>query len=324
MIQIFSDVNISVVIPCYKVDRFIESVLEGIPDYIDHVILVDDASPGETPEILDRLEKENERVHVLHHEFNLGVGGATVTGYKKALELDSDIVVKMDGDGQMDPDYLPTLLEPLIFGEADYTKGNRFAFAEVLQKMPKMRLVGNAGLSFLNRLASGYWKTLDPTNGYFAIRSEVLRLLNLDRISKRFFFESSQLIELGIIRAVVKDIPMRTIYGDEKSNVSLFKAAFEFPPKLTFGLFRRVLYTKILFNTSPDFLLGSTGMVLFLFGAIWGIVKYVQFAALNIPATAGTVMIAALPGILGVQLLLTSIQYDLMSVPESPLCRPLV
>ena len=190
--------------------------------------------------------------------------------------------------------------------------------------MPKVRLIGNAGLSFLNRLASGYWKTLDPTNGYFAIRAEVITLLSQKRLAPRYFFESSLLIELGIRRAVVRDVSMRTIYGDEQSHLSARKALFAFPPKLLAGFMRRMFYNKFLFDTSPDFLLGCTGLPLLLFGIVWGVIKYIQYAMLGESATAGTVMIAALPSILGFQMCLTALQMDFLSVPSVPLTRPIV
>jgi len=143
------------------------------------------------------------------------------------------------------------------------------------------------------------------------------------RIDRRYFFESSLLIELGLRRAVVCDVPMRTIYGDEQSHLSARKALFEFPPKLFAGLLRRIFFNKFLFDTSPDFLLGTIGLPLLLFGVTWGVVKYIQFATLGIPATAGTVMIAALPSILGFQMCLTAIQMDFLSVPSTPLTRPI-
>jgi len=325
IISLLADVHVAVVVPCYKVERSIEEVVAGIPEYIKTIILVDDASPGETPLILDRLARDNpERVVAVHLPHNQGVGGATLAGMEKAVELGAEIIVKMDGDGQMDPEYLPDLLEPLLYGEADYSKGNRFSSSEVLKKMPVVRLIGNAGLSFLNRLASGYWKTLDPTNGYFAIKAELIPRLATKRIDRRYFFESSLLIELGILRAVVYDVPMRTIYGDEQSHLSVKKALFEFPPKLIVGFFRRIFYNKFLFNTSPDLLLGSVGLPLLLFGITWGVIKYIQFATLGIAATAGTVMISALPSILGFQMCLTAIQMDFSSVPTAPLTRPII
>jgi glycosyltransferase involved in cell wall biosynthesis len=324
-IKIQPAAQIAVVIPCYKVAQHLESVVGGIPEFIDTIILVDDKSPDNTPELADRLaEQFPNRVVALHHDVNQGVGGATMTGMKHAVVLGADVVVKMDGDGQMDPAYLPDLIEPLLQEKADFTKGSRFTNSEVLQKMPLVRLIGNAGLSFLNRIASGYWNILDPTNGYFAIRAEIVGQLPEHRIHKRYFYESSQLIELGILRAVIQDIPMRTIYGDEVSNLSVKKTLFEFPPKLFAGFCRRIWLTKILLTTSPDIILGILGMLLILFGVTFGSYKWIFGSIIEgQTATAGTVMFAGLPCIMGLQMLLSALLIDIQSVPQTPISRPI-
>jgi glycosyltransferase involved in cell wall biosynthesis len=325
VIKIQPLVKIAVVIPCYKVEKHLESVVNGIPDFIDMIILVDDKSPGKTPELIDRLAIQYpNRIIALHHDVNQGVGGATMTGMKYAVQSGIDIIVKMDGDGQMDSDYLPDLIEPLLHGKADFTKGSRFTSAEVLQKMPLVRLVGNAGLSFLNRIASGYWNILDPTNGYFAIRAEIVEQLPEHRIHKRYFYESSQLIELGILRAVIQDIPMRTIYGDEVSNLSIKKTLFEFPPKLFTGFCRRIWMTKILLTTSPDIILGVLGTLLMLFGVAFGSYKWIFGSIIEGQiATAGAVMFAGLPCIMGLQMILSALLIDIQSVPQTPISRPI-
>ncbi|MDR0610368.1 MAG: glycosyltransferase family 2 protein [Planctomycetaceae bacterium] len=324
-IKIQPTIKIAVVIPCYKVEKHLESVIEGIPDFIDTIILVDDESPDNTPELVDRLaEQFPNHVVALHHDVNQGVGGATMTGMKHAVTLGANIIVKMDGDGQMDPAYLPALIEPLLQEKADFTKGSRFTNAEVLQKMPLVRLIGNAGLSFLNRIASGYWNVLDPTNGYFAIRAEIVGQLPEHRIHKRYFYESSQLIELGILRAVVQDVPMRTIYGDEVSNLSIKKTLLEFPPKLFAGFCRRIWLTKILLTTSPDIILGILGILLMLFGVTFGSYKWIFGSIIEGQiATAGAVMFAALPCIMGLQMLLSALLIDIQSVPTQQISQHL-
>jgi len=318
------DIKIAIVIPCFKVENHIRDVVRGIPSYVTMVVLVNDCSPDDTPALIDQIAREyDQRVVALHHAVNQGVGGATMTGMRYAYDNHADIVVKMDGDGQMDPEYLPDLLLPIIRGQADFTKGNRFASSDVLKKMPVIRLIGNSGLSFLNRLASGYWNILDPTNGYFAMRSELVVKFSENALDKRFFYESSQLIELGICRAVVQDIPMRTIYGEEVSSLSARKALVEFPPKLLFGLCRRIWITKILLATTPEFILGFLGFLLLAFGAIWGSYHWIHSMVAGQTASAGTVMFAALPCMLGLQMLLFALLFDIQSVPATPLCHPL-
>lgn len=317
-------IKVAVVIPCFKVEPYLLKVVQGIPSYVQTIILVDDCSPDGTPALIDQIAQDHDpRVVALHHSVNEGVGGATMTGVRYAYSKQTDIVVKMDGDGQMDPEYFPDLLLPILRGQADFTKGNRFASAEVLKKMPVVRLIGNSGLSFLNRLASGYWNILDPTNGYFAMRPELVLRFSEKGLDNRYFYESSQLIELGICRAVVQDIPMRTIYSDEVSGLSPKKALMEFPLKLLFGLCRRVWITKILLTTTPEFILGFFGFLLLMLGSIWGGYHWTYSIIAGRTASAGTVMLAALPCMFGLQMLLFALLFDIQSVPTTPLCPPL-
>jgi len=161
---------IAVVVPCYKVERHLEGVLTSVPQTVRHIIVVDDACPNSSGKIAEALQSKDERIVTLFHPANRGVGGAVITGYQHALSLSSDIVVKMDGDGQMDPAQVPQLVEPLVAGRADYAKGNRFRNFDELRQMPRLRLVGNSFLSFFLKAASGYWNLMDPSNGYTAIQ----------------------------------------------------------------------------------------------------------------------------------------------------------
>ncbi len=245
--------RIAVVVPCYKVTQHIESVLLTMPDYVTDVVLVDDASPDQTGELLDRLQKRQPgRVHVLHLPVNRGVGGAVLAGFQKALELNADVIVKLDGDGQMDARYMPALIEPLIMGKADYTKGNRMSSALSLAEMPIMRRLGNAVLSFFIKISSGYWNVIDPANGYVAIRREVLELLPFELVHPRYFFESSMLIALRVLRAVVLDVPMDARYRGEKSNLNPVRILIEFPWQLLVGFMRRIWLTKILYSLTIE------------------------------------------------------------------------
>ena len=196
--------KIAVVIPAYKVSKYIAQVVASIPDIVDVIIVVDDKCPHGSGKIAAELK--NPKVNVIFHDENQGVGGAVVSGYKKALELGADIAVKIDGDGQMDTMFINKLIQPIIEGFADYTKGNRFSDFKALQSMPRVRLFGNSGLSFLVKVASGYWDIMDPTNGYTAISAMSIKNLDLNNISKRYFFESDMLINLNIEGSVVKDV----------------------------------------------------------------------------------------------------------------------
>jgi dolichol-phosphate mannosyltransferase len=319
----FRKYNIAAVIPCYRVEREIQSVLDGIPKYIRHIIVVDDASTDSTSGIATALAKKDKRITLINHESNRGVGGAMVTGFRKALELEAQIVVKVDGDGQMDTSLLPALIIPLIQGRADYTKGNRFRDFQSLQHMPLIRRVGNMGLGFLSKAATGYWNLFDPTNGFVAIRGEVLAQLPLNRIDPTYYFETSMLANLFLLGAVVRDVPMPARYQSEVSNMLIHRILFQFPFKL-FGTFvKRFLLKNFIYDFTMASVYTLTGLPLLLFGLIFGIIKWIQYASLNIPAPTGTVMLPTLSVLLGIQLLLSAIEIDLRSVPKEPLSPPL-
>ncbi|OQP47180.1 hypothetical protein A4H97_06640 [Niastella yeongjuensis] len=307
---------VSVIIPCYNVAAHIEKVITNLPAEIDYIITVNDRSPDESESILLHLQKENKKIIYLKHEVNQGVGGAMLTGFKKSLELNCDITIKMDGDDQMDPSYIPALLKPLLENTADFTKGNRFRDLNALKSMPLGRRIGNLGLSFLIKGASGYWNIFDPTNGYFAIKNDVLQSFNFKQIHKRYFFESSVLIELYHVGAVVQDVPMKARYGSEVSGLSKTKTLIEFPPKLILAFFRRIILKYFLYEFNIASLFILSGLPLFLFGIIYGIVMYIKYASAFIPAPTGTVVIPTMLIILGFQLLLAAANYDITNYPK--------
>ena len=311
------------VVPCYRVEREIQSVLQEVPSYIEHIVVVDDASPDSTRDLVTASAKIDSRILLIRHPSNLGVGGAMITGYKRALELGAQVVVKIDGDGQMDVDHLPVLLRPLIEGTADYTKGNRFRDFKSLQQMPFIRRVGNMGLAFLAKAATGYWNLFDPTNGFNAIRSEVLTQLPLDKIDRTYYFETSMLANLYLIGAVVKDVPMPARYKGEVSSLLIHRILFEFPQKLFATFLRRLVLKNFIYDFSMASIYLLTGLPLLIFGLIFGIYKWIQYASIGIPAPTGTVMLPTLSVLLGIQLLLSAIEIDLRSVPTEPLSNPL-
>ena len=310
-----SNNHLSVVIPAYHAEATIANVIDRIPAWIDFIIVVDDCSPDSTAQIVKDIMLRDARVHLLQHSHNLGVGGSVLSGYQEALLLKSNIIIKMDSDGQMDPVFLSKLINPILTHNADYTKGNRFLHARELNSMPWIRRIGNLGLSFLTKLASGYWNIFDPSNGYTAVNAAIIPLLNQEKIGKRYFFETSMLIELGICRAVVKDISIPAVYGNETSSLSELNTVFEFPPKLVEGLIRRVVIEYFLRDFTATTLFLTTGIILSLFGLVWGISEWIWFASIAMPTPTGTIMIAVLPLILGVQLLLQAIVMDIHNVP---------
>jgi len=319
----FRKYRIAAVIPAYRVEREIESVLSGLPSYIKHIIVVDDASPDHTSDLVAPLVKRDRRVVLIRHERNQGVGGAMVSGFRKALELGVQIVVKIDGDGQMDVSNLPALLLPLIQGKADYVKGNRFQDFAALRQMPPVRRIGNMGLGFLSKAATGYWNLFDPTNGFLAIRAETLAQLPLDQIDRTYYFETSMLANLYLLGAVVKDIPIPARYKGEVSSLAIHRVLFEFPFKLFSTLLRRILLKSFIYDFSMASIYILTGLPLLLFGMIFGSIKWIQYAQLGIAAPTGTVILPTLSVLLGIQFLLSAIEIDLRSVPQGPLSQPL-
>ncbi|MEO5699683.1 MAG: glycosyltransferase [Casimicrobiaceae bacterium] len=312
--------GIAVVVPCYRVGERVLDVLAAIGPEVDSIFVVDDACPERTGERV-RIGCRDPRVHVLDHAANGGVGAATVSGYRAALAAGADIVVKMDGDGQMDPAALPLLVGPIMAGIADYAKGNRFYDLESLQEMPRLRLFGNAVVSLVNKLASGYWDVMDPTNGYTAIHRAALERLPLDKLDRRYFFESDMLFRLYTIRAVVRDVPLASRYRGETSSLPLPRSAVAFPLKYARATLKRLFYGYILrdFNAGTVLLLAGTGLAVG--GALFGAYAWHRSFASAVATTSGTVMLAALPLLVGVQLLLSALQFDIQNVPKEPLQR---
>ena len=308
--------NISVVLPCYNVSKYIETVIRNLPQDISNIIIVNDCSTDDTEQVINKLQSEFGNIIYLKHESNKGVGGAMITGFKKALQLNVDIVIKIDGDNQMDSLYIPALVKPIKEGKADVTKGNRFRDFRALRKMPLGRRIGNLGLSFCIKGASGYWNIFDPSNGFIAYSNETLKNMNFDKIHKRYFFESSMLIEMYYYNTVILDIPMIARYNDEISNLSVGRSLLEFPPKLFIAFIKRVLLKYFLFefNIASVFIL--FGFPLLMTGLIFGIVKYIHYAGHNIPAPTGTVVIPTLLITLGFQLLLSAANFDVNNYPK--------
>lgn len=315
--------SIAAVIPAFRVEAQIEAVLRGLPAYLKYIVIVDDASPDQTAELVASRSKDNRRLVLISHEHNQGVGGAMVTGFRKALELGAQIVVKIDGDGQMDISHLPDLLVPLIQGRADYTKGNRFRDFASLRQMPLIRRVGNMGLGFLAKAATGYWNLFDPTNGFLAVRAETLAQLPLDQIDPSYYFETSMLANLYLLGAVVQDVPIPARYRGEVSSLVIPRILFQFPVKLLGTFLHRILFKNFIYDFSMSSIYLLAGVPLLLFGLIFGSYKWIQYARLQVPAPTGTVILPTLAVLLGIQFLLSAIENDLRSVPHDPLSSAL-
>lgn len=306
--------RIATVIPAHDEALHIGQVIKTMPELVDHLIVVDDCSRDDTSQVA--LSCGDPRLVLLKTPTNLGVGGAMVLGYRKAMELESEVIVKLDGDGQMAPEYLPLLLDAIVDQDYDYAKGNRFLAGESLAFMPRRRLIGNIGLTFMTKLASGYWNIFDPQNGYTAIRADTLRLLNLDAIHKRFFFENDMLIHLNFFGCRVKDISIPARYGEEKSDLSVFKVSVTFPLLFLRRFFYRVYQKYVLRDFSPIALFLFLGLILFGWGALFGVYLWIESQITGRLTPTGTIMLSLLPLILGFQLLLQAIVMDIQETPK--------
>ena len=310
-----SNPRIAVVIPCYRVAAHVLHVIERVGPEVGWIIAVDDACPEHSGDVIEQ-QCRDPRVKVLRHAENQGVGGAVMTGYAAAVDLPADAVVKLDGDGQMAPELIARLAAPLLAGRADYVKGNRFHRVADVTGMPAVRLFGNAMLSFLTKLSSGYWQLFDPTNGFTAIHRRVLAELDMERIAKRYFFESDMLYNLNQLRAVVVDMPMQASYGDESSSLRPMHMIGPFMRGNIRNFCRRLLYSYFLRGFSAASLELALGFPMFIFGLLFGVGHWGASVAGHAPATAGTVMLAALPLIIGTQFLLSWLNFDIASEPK--------
>ncbi|MDE2422944.1 MAG: glycosyltransferase [Betaproteobacteria bacterium] len=308
---------VAVVIPCFKVTRHIQDVIAGISQEVQQIYVVDDACPVGSGKFVEENVRD-QRVQVLYHSENQGVVGAVMTGYRAAIAGGADVIVKVDGDGQMDPKLILDFIWPIVSGEADYTKGNRFYDLEEIHAMPRMRLFGNAVLSLMAKLSTGYWDLFDPTNGYTAIHADVARHLPFSKISKRYFFETDILFRLNTIRAVVVDVPMSAKYGEEVSNLKISKIIGEFLFKHARNFFKRIFYNYYLRDLSLASIELPLGLLLVMFGAGFGLFSWYESAQANAVTPAGTVMLSALPLLMGLQFLLAFLGNDIGSVPRRP------
>ncbi|AUC14578.1 hypothetical protein BTO06_05250 [Tenacibaculum sp. SZ-18] len=314
----FYDHKIAIVIPYYNASKQITRVVSKIPNWIASVIIIDDCGNEILPEnkVREALADQIDFI-ILKNDRNLGVGGATKKGFKYAIDNYLDIVIKVDADDQMDLNYLPNLLKPLIENKSLISKGNRFKDLKALRNMPTARKFGNLGLSFLMKVATGYWHNFDPTNGFLAIKIEILREIDFSKLHNRYYFETSLLAELYFQEAKIIDIPMPAIYGDEKSNMNIFKMFFSFSKNLTVTFGKRIIKRYFLYDFNIGSLYLLTGLPLFIFGIVFGIKTWIESYLTNTFTPTGTIMIITLSLILGFQLLLQAVQVDILNAPNN-------
>jgi len=308
--------KICAVVPAYKEEGHIGIVIKTMPEFVDHIVVVDDGSTDKTSE--KALESGDERVVVIKHHKNQGVGSAIITGHKKAIELGAEVSVVMAGDAQMDPKYLTDLLNAVIEQGYDYAKGNRFLKRGHKRGMPRIRILGNILLAFLNKLASGYWNIFDPQNGYTAIRTSVLKELDLDHLAKGYQFENDMLVHLNIVNARVKDVSIPGVYQGQHSKIKLYRFILKTSLFLIKRFFYRIYKKYIFLDLRPFALTFIPGLILFLWGLLYGAyTAYLRYLdPRHLVPSSGTVMLFALPLLMGFQLLIAAFIMDISETPR--------
>lgn len=310
--------KVAVIVPCYRVADSIAAVIAAMPPEVETIYCVDDACPDRSGDVVES-QCTDPRVKLIRHTVNRGVGGAVKTGYLAAHKDGHDIAVKVDGDGQMDPALIGNFLRPIALGQCDYSKGNRFYRIEDVRQMPALRLFGNSVLSFFSKLSSGYWQLFDPTNGYTALHLGVLDYLALDKIADRYFFETDMLFRLNVARCVVLDVPMAAVYGQEQSSLKVSRILLPFLSGHLRNFCKRIFYNYFLRDFHIASLQLLAGPPLLITGTLVGAYFWWRSIELGKVATAGTVMIPSLMMIVGMQLTLAALSFDMANLPSRAL-----
>lgn len=301
----------AVVIPCYNEEKMITQTIKKIPEYIDHIIAVNDASTDNTIEVLNKLKKQYSKLIVVDNKVNQGVGGALITGYDYAIKNTKATAIGIvAGDDQFDSSYLKAMLDDFIDQSADYVKASRFFHREAFKTMPKYRQFGNIFISLLTKFSTGYYSITDITNGCGWLRREIIEKVDFSIVEKRYDYETSMLTALSIANAKVIDHAVPAHYGDEKSTIKLIPTAWRNLKAVWKGFWRRIYYKYVLYGFHPVALFLFTGMFFLIISLLLAIfLLYVKLFAHQSP-TAGSVMLAVLPFILGIQLTLTALTID--------------
>lgn len=304
----YRDLTVAVVVPAYNESKLIGRVIATCPELVDHIVVVDDCSPDDTADAARAVG--DPRLDLIRHEVNQGVGGSILTGHQRALELGADVMVVMAGDAQMDPEFLPALIDPIADGEAQFTKANRFYAYGSFTGMPKHRIFGNILMSFMTKAASGYWGLFDPLNGYTAVHRSALERLSFDRIAKRYDFENDLLIHLNILRVPARDVPIPAVYGEEVSGIRIGRVGFSMMRRLWRGFWHRIWRKYVVQSFSPVALMLFSGLAFVGVGLAVGV--FILANTLGPPvASAGTVVMCVGPLLSGLHLLIFAMFLDI-------------
>lgn len=306
--------TVGCVIPCYKGSDLTLDIIKKSINIVDYVVLVDDCCPNKIGELASKTIK-NENFIIIKNNSNQGVGAAVKKGINYLLSINCDIIVKVDADGQIDPLLIPEIIQPLLKNNTDAVKGNRFTSVENIVSMPFLRIFGNLGLSFLNKLSSGYWELFDPTNGFMAFKSSTLKKIRLNKTDNRYFFESDLLFQCSLANVYFKQYPMKSIYKSEVSSLKPLREISRFSRLHLINFIKRLIYQYFIL----DFNAGSLeliGFILFSFSAItyYFYTKYYSIVE-GINASPSQANLLAILIIISFQLLISFIFFDSTQKP---------
>jgi glycosyltransferase involved in cell wall biosynthesis len=309
----YKGLSIAAVVPAHNEEDLIVKTVGSMPPLVDRVIVVDDASTDATVE--QALATADPRLELVRHERNTGVGGAIISGHRRAIELQTDVAVVMAGDAQMDPAYLPDLLDPIADEGYAFTKADRFFGFDSFAGMPRHRIVGNVVVGFLAKASTGYWNLFDPLNGYTATRTDTLARLPLERIRTDYAFECDILVYLNTIRARAMDVPIPAVYGDERSGIRLFRDAGKLLWSLFRGFWRRIVWKYVLWSFSPVAIFLFVGLALVAWAVGFG--AWVVYETVGDPvASTATVLMSVGPLLVGINLLIVATVLDILETPR--------
>jgi len=309
---VFKGCRVGVVVPAYNEEKQIDCVLETMPAFVDRVFVVDDCSADKTSDrVTEWAARPKSRVELIRHDGNRGVGAAITTGYKAALESGMEVVAVMAGDGQMDPQDLPSIIEPVAEGKVAYSKGNRLTSGVAWQKTPHVRYLGNAFLSLLTKIASGYWHVADTQSGYTAISADALRMIDLDRVYPSYGYPNDMLIRLNVHNLHVGDVHVAPRYGiGERSSMKVWKVVPTVSLLLFTGFFYRMFQKYVIRDFHPLVFFYALGATLTLIGLVLGVIETWAKVTSGDIAIA-TIVLVALLLISGMQLLLFAMWFDM-------------
>ena len=302
------------VVPCYRSSKIAPKLVANLINYVDFVICVDDCCPENTG-IKIQNKIKSDKLKIIFHKINQGVGGATKTGIKFAEKIGAEIIIKIDSDGQMDPKYIPSLIEPIINRTSDFTKGNRFRNIDVLIKMPKIRLLGNILLSFITKLSTGYWELFDPTNGFLAINTKILRKIQYEKTDNRYFFETDLLFRCGLYDVLVSEIEIPTIYKNEESGLNPMLESIRYFISHLIIFIKRIIYQYFLIDFNPGSLSFIFGFISGIYTLFAGLKSLLYYKALNTESPIGVKILFLTTAIITVQLFISFMYYDATQRP---------